>query len=252
MQDPIPELAIEFPRRVRALHQIEISSRCSLACSYCPSRDIVKGKYKNRSAQDMPRHIFFRTLEWVSQFVQEGTQHELNLAGIGESTLHPDFGEFVVFARRAVGPNVALTLATNGLIADETLTRVFKAHNVRVWVSLHKPERAKTAVELYRNAGVLHGVSIDPSVNSNSWAGQVDWPDTGARLPCQWLRQGKAFVFSDGRISTCCLDASGCGVIGHVDDEIVTGVWTKPYDLCSRKCYQRINVKDYDQSPELP
>jgi protein TonB len=34
---------------------------------------------------------------------------------------------------------------------------------------------------------------------------------------CMWLRYGYAVAFSDGSIGTCCIDADGRGVIGHVD-----------------------------------
>src|SRR3990167_3157408 len=110
----LPLLDVTFPRYVKALHQIEISSRCSLKCVYCPSPDISKGLYQDRRAEDMNRETFIRALEWVTVFVRKGTQAELNLAGIGESFLHPEFADFVKLAREAVGPLVKLVMATNG------------------------------------------------------------------------------------------------------------------------------------------
>jgi hypothetical protein len=46
-----------------------------------------------------------------------------------------------------------------------------------------------------------------------------------------YLRDGAAVVMADGRVTTCCLDASGGGAIGHVDDQPGT-LKTKPWSLC--------------------
>jgi hypothetical protein len=238
-----------FPRPLQAVHQIEITSRCNLACVYCPSRDIAAGRYPGRAALDMTRAVFERSLAWVAYCVRVHGQAELNLAGIGESTLHPEFVEFVTLARRTVGPHAILIFATNGLppkgVDLETLVRGLAPARPRVWVSLHRPERAARAVELYRRYGLLAGVSTDPATGGNDWAGQVDWPVTGSPLRCQWLRDGKVMVMADGRITTCCLDAQGCGVVGHVDDPI-GALDLRPYALC-QGCYQVIGVPTWDQ-----
>ena len=34
------------------------------------------------------------------------------------------------------------------------------------------------------------------------------------------MPNGRATVFSDGRISTCCFDSDGCGVVGDIDELI--------------------------------
>ena len=234
-----------FPRDVVAVHQIEVSSRCSLKCVYCPSPSIVAGKYPNRKALDMPRATFERTLEWVRFYRRQGTQSELNLAGIGESVLHPEFAAFVRLAREAIGPEARLIFATNGIPCDEEMVKAIAPYKPEVWVSLHRPEKAGLAVEMYKKYGILAGASVDPSISANDWAGQVSWFNSGERIQCQWLRQGKVFVLADGRISTCCLDAQGIGGVGHVDDPIGS-VSVKPYELC-KKCYQEIGVQGWDQ-----
>ena len=242
----LPVLSIELPREVRSVHQIEITSRCNLRCRYCTSPDIVAGKYPGRVSQDMPEDTFRRALGWAAHYVKAGSQTELNLAGIGESTLHPQFVQFVHEARAAVGPTCTLAMATNGVLATEEIAQAFKEARVQVCVSLHRPEKAHHAVELYRAAGVLVGISIDPSINANDWAGQVVYKSSpNNQIPCQWLREGKVFVFADGKISTCCLDSSGAGVVGHVNDEIGS-VRSKPYGLC-RTCYQRLDIRGYNQ-----
>lgn len=210
----------------------------------------MSGKFPNRPPMDMARGTYIRALQWVRLFVGNGTQVELNLAGIGESTIHPEFVDFVRLAREAVGPAVKIIFATNGIIHDEEMVRAIAPYSPRVYVSLHRPERAGLAVQVYRKYGLLDGVSADPSINPNTWAGQVDWVDGGVRMRCQWIQDGKAMVMADGRITSCCLDASGAGVIGHVDDPIGSAR-TKPWEAC-RKCYQTIDAENWDQKAGTP
>lgn len=205
----------------------------------------MKGTYPNRPALDMTRAVFERTLTWVARFARDGYRGELNLAGIGESTLHPEFFDFVRLAREAVGSQIPLVLATNGVIATPELAELFLREQVNVWVSLHRPEKAGPAVQLYRAAGVLRGVSNDPSIYANDWGGQVAWHNSpGNALPCEWLRQGRAMVLADGRVTTCCIDATGDGVVGHVNDETLGVV--APFKLC-KTCHHVIGVEGVDQ-----
>ena len=50
-------------------------------------------------------------------------------------------------------------------------------------------------------------------------------------LPCQWLERGQVMVMSDGSITTCCIDAFGQGIIGHIDGDLGE-LRTAPHDLC--------------------
>ncbi len=236
---------MSFPKALTSIHQIECSSRCNLRCVYCPSKDIVDGKYSGRTALDISREHFVRALEWVKYFVRAGTQHEVNLAGIGESTLHKEFVAFVRLAREAI-PDGVLTFATNGLIHDEAMIASIAPYRPQVWVSLHRPEKAGPAIQVYRKYGLIVGVSGDPSLNANNWAGQVNWFDSGgARFECPWMKKAMGFVMADGRLSSCCIDAQGIGVIGHVNDEIGS-VKTQPYALC-KTCYQTVEDEHWDQ-----
>ena len=68
-----------FP--IRAIHQIEMTSRCNLRCRYCAHPTMARVK------ADMDDATFAKALLWARQL----PSHELNLAGIGESTMHPEF-----------------------------------------------------------------------------------------------------------------------------------------------------------------
>lgn len=245
----VPKFDVTLPRPITSLHQIELTSRCNLRCVYCPSRNIMDGKYPGRPAMDMKWDVYLRALEWVRYYVERGTQHELNLAGTGESTLYPRFVEAVAKAREVVGDSVRLIWATNGLICDEAMVKEIAVYKPVVYVSLHRPEKAGPAIEIYKKYGILEGVSADPSVNANDWAGQVEWHNTESDIsPCVWLRHGRAFVMVNGRICTCCLDVTAQGVMGHINNEIGS-VKLAPYAVC-RKCYQEIAIIGYDQRSE--
>jgi len=220
---------------VRDLHQIEMTSHCNLRCQYCPSRHLPRPKLH------MSEDHFMKALAAVTIFRDRGTQSELNLAGIGESTMHPEFVRFINLARETLGPNIKLVFATNGLLVNEQLAAAIAPANPVVFVSLHRPEKAGPAVEALRKYGLIAGVSADPSIASTNWAGQVKWHVSApAGRQCQWVKGGKAFMLADGRLSRCAYDATGNGVFGHIDDDI-TVMKTSPWSLCAT-CDQEVGV----------
>lgn len=86
--------------------------------------------------------------------------------------------------------------------------------------------------------GILETYNASAAISSMDWAGQLDWEVTAPASRCEWLAQGWSNILVDGRVSTCCLDASGVGVVGHVDDEIGS-LSVKPYSLC-QPCHQQV------------
>lgn len=217
---------------LQQIHQIEITSRCNLRCRYCVHPTMA------RSKMDMTVQTFERAIELARRFKAKGTQGSLNLAGIGESTMHPKFVEFVAHAREVLGDDQDLVIATNGVAVTDALAQALKPYKLRVYVSLHRPEKAGPAVEMFKRAGLIAGVSADPSVSATDWAGQIKWHVSAARTPCPWVRQGWGIVLSDGRITRCSFDGTGVGVLGHVDDDPST-LMTSPYSLCA-SCHQDV------------
>jgi hypothetical protein len=221
--------------KVTRIHQIEITSRCNLNCKYCAYPTMPRKK------MDMQLSTFNAALDMVEHFVKKGAQTELNLAGIGESTIHPQFAEFITLARHRL-PRIDLVIPTNGVNMTDDIAAVLAENRVRTWVSLHRPEKAGLAVHILRARGILAGVSTDSSTAAINWGGQVDWPVSAPAMDCMWQRDGRAIVWSDGRIGSCSMDGEGYdGAIGTVNDD-PDWLFVKPYSLCS-KCHQTIGAK---------
>ena len=223
---------------LRAIHQIEITSRCNLRCRYCVHPTMPRAK------QDMTDAVFARAVGLAHQLSRKYGHHELNLAGIGESTMHPQFLLYLSMARKIMPAEISIVLATNGLLIDrhlaEAMAAIRDAHGiVKVWVSLHRPEKAGRAVEELRRLGLLFGVSTDPATASVNWAGQIDWPvSTQVRTPCPWLRGGLGMVASDGSVLQCCFDGSGVSRLGDIFDPVET-IETRPHEMCE-KCHHTV------------
>ncbi|MFA6118169.1 MAG: radical SAM protein [Sphingomonas sp.] len=223
---------------IKTIQQIEISSRCNLRCSYC-----VHGNDKamTRVKLDMGEGTWRAALRWVEHFVRQGTQGELNLAGVGESTLHPRFPGMIAEARAVVGPYRDIIFATNGILVTPALIEAIKPFQPKVWVSTHQPARAAHAIQGLKDAGLIAGISMDGALNPNDWAGQVDWIKPSYRFPCPWLTSGHGFVAASGAILTCCLDVTAGSALEDVSALPRSDVKTQPWHLC-KSCYQDVPV----------
>jgi hypothetical protein len=174
----------------------------------------------------------------------------VNIAGIGESTIHPEFVWFVHLAREYIGWDCNLSFATNGVAVTEEMVAAIAPARPSVDVSMHRPEKAGLAIELFRKYKLLHGASADPSLAAINWAGQVDWHvSVPQRRECSWLAQGMVMVMADGRVTRCPLDASGVGVICHINDDL-DKFEQSPYSLCA-KCDQLV-PKSMRAAAEVP
>ena len=217
--------------QLTAIHQIELTSRCNLQCSYCPHHKMV------RVNRIWPGCVI-GTIELAKYFNVLGTQRELAFTGLGEPLLHPRFTEMVAYARQRL-PDLPMNFSTSGILITESLARHMTELNVKVFVSAHRPEYAGPAAKILKDHGVLACVNSDFIDSPWDWAGQVAWPFTNApRARCEYLAQGWGVVLVDGRITRCCMDVDGVGAIGSVGDEpaeLETGV----FGLCA-KCHLTI------------
>ncbi len=227
---------------VTTISAIELSSLCSNKCEYCPAPE--QGGHRPTGLMDMD--TFRKALEWVKYFARKGTQKELNMQGIGESTMHPDFVEMVHMARGVIPIGGNLMLTTNGNhLNDKLVMNMIDAGITHIILTAHKPRTVKDVVPLLNkySGRVNININMDFAMTPNNWGGQVKgWTEeVDYRLHCNWLGQGQALIYSDGRITTCCLDAFAQGVVGSVIDE-PGSVGVEPFELC-KTCHHELPDK---------
>lgn len=214
------------------IHQIEVTTRCNLRCKYCPHPKMQRPK------EDMAWETYDQALAWVDHFVNKGTQGELSFTGIGESTLHPDFGHMLIKAR-VMFPDIPIVFSTNGMPSfTEEIASICNRHNIEVMVSVHRPEMAGKAIQLCKKYSILKYINSAFATSAFDWAGDVDWFVSAPAVTCEYLKSGWGVVLFDGKITTCCLDSEDKGVIGHVSDP-VTEIPMSAYSLCET-CHMKV------------
>lgn len=225
-----------YPRPLRSIHQIEPASKCNLRCKYCPSPKLAE--HRGQPAQFMERDVYLRALEWAVALndPRDPMRAELSLTGIGESLLHPDFPWMLEKAREAL-PDNPLVFSTNGILLTEAYAAKIARFRPLVYVSLHRPERAKGAIDAARRHGILAGYNPAAATETFSWAGLLpEWEVTAPAITCEYLRSGWGVVLADGRFAACCLDAEGVSVPdANVWDEIGS-VHIAPWEGKSQGC----------------
>lgn len=222
-----------YPRPIRDIHQIELTTRCNLKCHYCPHYPELP-----RVKEDMTWEIFEQSLALIGFYVRQGTQTELSLTGIGEAVLHPDFLRMVERSRAAIGPQRMLTITTNGLLFDDAMCAALAPFKPSLFISLHRPERAALAVVAAKRHGIFAGTNSQFVTAAFDWAGtQKNWTPmvSAPRLKCEYLRSGWGVILVDGRVTTCCLDVDGSGVVGTVWDDPET-LKLRPWGDASKGC----------------
>ena len=219
-------------RRLSEVHQIEVTTICNLRCRYCPHPKMQRPKVHMEWA------TFERAIEFAKPFAAAGTQKELSLTGIGESTLHPRFVDMLELAR-ATFPELPIGFSTNGLPSfTEEIAKACGRLKINVYVSLHRPEVAAKAIELARKYNCFALANPGAAVSAMNWAGQVDWHVSAPRTICAYLALGWGVVLVDGSVTTCCLDAEKAGVIGTIWDDPLS-LEVKPYKLCDT-CHESV------------
>lgn len=219
-------------RAITQVHEIELTSRCNLACVYCPNPVLKRPKV------DMSMQDFIRSLECVSYFVKQGTQQELSITGVGEALMHPEFATMLHMARAVIGPTRLLTFSTNGLLLDDAILSAIASAQPVVYISMHRPEVGAIALERAKKY-VKVGTNVSFATSALNWSGEVDWHVSHPPMTCEYLRSGWAVIRADGIVGTCCWDAESVhGRIGTIHDDPAT--WrTAPHEAC-RGCSLRV------------
>ena len=211
---------------IREIHEVEFSSRCNLACRYCPHPKMQRAK------ADMTDETFAATLRHIDRLCKLGTQNEVSLTGIGEAILHPKFIPWMHEIRSVIGDHRRLVVATNGVALTREMADEMAAARATVFVSTHRPEKAGPAVQMLRAAGVKTGTNTAFVDSAIDWAGQVQWHVSANTRVCEYLSSRWCAVRQDGSVNTCCMDAEGLAPIGHVREAELFTSATKVCEGC--------------------
>lgn len=186
----------------------------------------------------MRQDVLMKACDHIAYYRSRGLQHEVSITGLGEALMHPQFKLFAQNIRRAAGSDCYINFSTNGILFDEDIAQFCREENIKVYVSLHRPERATPAINIAKHYGVLADTNISFATSSFNWAGEIEWAVTAAPIVCQYLLGGWGVILADGRVSTCCIDAHGQNIIGSVWDELGS-LATKPFPLCDG-CHMQV------------
>lgn len=209
--------------KITTINTIELSSVCDNSCDYCPAKD----QKEHRPVGFMNWNTFKKAIEQVNYLYSNGNQLELNLFGVGESTLHPDLVEMVKYARNHLPVRQILHLNTNGNKMTLQLAKDLKEAGITsIDITGHKHYATAKTIAIFREIGIQGSLSYDFVTAPNNWAGQVKWFEPDKRLPiykdslCPWLARGQIMVMSNGSITTCCIDAFGKNIFGSIFDDL--------------------------------
>lgn len=212
--------------KIKSIKNIELSSLCNLECEYCLS-PLIKNHRK-------PGLMSFETFEKVAAqievFQNNGTQGEIWLHGTGESLLNKDIVKMTRYLIDRMP--LAIGLSTNGfLVTDEIISELKEAGLHRLDISCHDFELANLVHAMIIKQGLKSVLNVGPRSKKFNWAGQLDFEnETPNRPNCPWIANQQCAVLHDGSIVSCCFDAFGVKVLGHIDDGLDYSI--KPYELC--------------------
>ena len=220
---------------INSINTIEVSALCDNHCAYCPAPI----QHEHRPVGLMSIETFKRAVFWVRYFADRKTQRELNLHGVGEPTLNTDLVDMIRLAREAA-PDIIINLNTNGNRMTPALALACKEAGITsINVTAHKPESTMHAVKAIKAAGLPCHVNADFATNPNNWGGQVTWTETvDYKLWCRWLAEGQVMITWDGKVTRCCLDAFGQGIMGDLQDDL-SSIEVTPFALCEGCHHER-------------
>ena len=225
---------------LNSVMNIEVSSLCDNNCPYCPAQK----QKEHRAVGIMSMDTFMKAIRVLDYCVKKGTQTEVNMYGIGEPTLNRNLVEMTRIVREHLPPRLLLRLNTNGNCMTEELALGLKKAGIgTVDVTGHDPRPTANAIRILQHHGIFGQLSRDFITGPNNWAGQVDWfePEYD-RTPyeeCPWLKNGQVMITWDGKLTTCCMDAFGQGVVGNVDNDL-SKIEIREYNLC-KNCHHKLS-----------
>ncbi|MFH2028883.1 MAG: radical SAM protein [Nanoarchaeota archaeon] len=220
---------------MKFIYTIEVSCLCNLKCSYCPHSN------SKRKKGFMSLKTFLRSLELLKQLGQD----YICLHNFGEPLLHPDIVDYVRLAKNVVN---TVVFSTNGiLLTREKVVALKEAGLTELYISEHSPEHAKQAIKNCEGLGLLKEVRNN---FFHDWAGTAKKHKsyclkkeiTENKKACHFITDQWAVILWDGRVTSCCIDMEGKGIIGNIFDENVLKLKPRYSSLC-QSCHMLIEIQ---------
>jgi pyruvate-formate lyase-activating enzyme len=228
---------------------LELTNRCNLRCTFCPTADGRMGRPRGTMAPE----VFRRALDGA------GPLEFALLFQWGEPLLHPRFEELATEASRR---GIRTLVTTNGtLLDDRRIAAILRAGVDRVTVSVdgdattHEAVRgiplARTQEAVERlvaardAAGAPTAVDVSMVVAPETEAGVASFRANFAsradrvqtiplltrgsrRTRCREPWRGGLVVLQDGRCTVCCVDHDGELAVGDARTEDLRSIWNGP------------------------
>lgn len=216
------------------IYALEVTSQCSLNCSYCPQPTMQRNK------EHMPLAMFEQALDYPFWF-------DIVIGHLfGEAFLHPDLDKMTLLAHSR---DLAFGFSSNMRDFDIDYFNQLKAMGLS-WlvVSYHIPEAKKWHQYLTEHYPEFPIISSELEQKHN-WAGQIDINKKAnikkkvfdnqpeEQTDCIFHKYNLVTVSAQGDIYACCLDAEGLSNQGSLFDyspeefaQMENNIW---FDLCN-------------------
>ena len=134
MGEDIEQQKTALPQLVIWMDEIilEISGNCNLDCIMCGY-----GRSKTKERKLMTREMFEHVIEHYCEGIRT-----LRLNACGESTVHPEFKEFLSYARQAL-PDVDIKLFSNINYRDPSISKAMADADVQLIMSIDSVDRGR-------------------------------------------------------------------------------------------------------------
>jgi hypothetical protein len=210
---------------MKMIYGIEVSGLCNRYCPYCPYPSSTREKGL----------MSIDTFNISIDLVKKLNQNWILLHNFGEPLLNPKLIEFIKIARNYVDK---VAISTNGiLLSRDYAISLKKAGLTGLCISVYDLRVAIKAINNCRGLGILKWVRI---LFNHTWA------NTSEQKPyfsyffdiipkpkeCIFKRNDWTVILWDGRISSCCIDMDGNGIIGSIYDKNPLELHSISFSLC--------------------
>lgn len=217
---------------------VEVTNHCNSQNCYCPQPFTKRAKG-------------FMSMETYTKVLDKQELGFLELHGFGEPLLHPNICELVRLGKER---KFYVKFSTNGLLLNEDIMEKLRAAKLDLLYISLKPFFEQTVSFLnehyreYKDMLCLLYIEnkdqmkpLNPNwkvtrYEPHNWSGQVDMPNPNRKHDgCPILRIGAVTVLWDGKVTACCRDCEGVGVLGSIDDDHLQSRRFQLCDYCDLK-----------------